>query len=243
MGPARVVATSLRGADEVPLPSGVDGGEAGIGPDDCEARGPKAGVDRPEDPGEVPEAAGLDDGGAAAAEDAPDVRVEFSRVEGRAGTDGVGGVDDDEVVPLGLAGLDELRGVVVDHRESVVVGRPDRRKERPARGDDLRVDLHEIHLANGLVLQRLPRDAAVAAADHEHAEAALSSEAEGAAPQQRNVRQKFVVPALVPLGALEGPVQHQSPTEGRRLHDGDPLERALGVVEHLLDLRAPHDPS
>ena len=90
------------------------------------------------------------------------------------------------------------------------------------------VDLDLGEALDGLVLEHLLGDAAIAAADDQHV-------ARIAVREQRHVRHHLLVDEFVALGDLGGAVEHQHLAEERLLEQHQVLVLGLRLVEHLVD--------
>ena len=158
------------------------------------------------------------------------VAVEPFREEVDGRIDGVGRVNEDEVVLLavGNGALHKGDAVVDDDAGLGVVERRSHIGEVLTRdADDLAVDVDEVGLFDLGVPEHLAERAAVAAADDEHPLGRRMCE-------HGHVRQHLVVAALVTLGHVGHAAEGQDHAVVEGLKDLDLLERRL---ERLVELR------
>ena len=97
--------------------------------------------------------------------------------------------------------------------------------------DDGAVDLAQHRLLDGRMLQHLAHDAAVAAADDQHALGLVHH-------HQRHVRHHLVVDELVRRRELAHAVEHQHRAPGLVLEDDEVLVLGLDLVQDLIRLEA-----
>ncbi len=158
---------------------------------------------------------------------APAVLIEAFPEQHLARTDGVGRIDDDDVVS-GLRAGDEV-DPVGDHQlgARVLEGRAADRAQVPlGEIDHAGVDLDHGGPLDGTVLEHLLQHAAVAAADDQH----LARRAVG---QDRHVGHHLVIDELVALGGLDDVIEGHHPAQHRVLEYHHPLVLGLAVVENL----------
>jgi len=150
--------------------------------------------------------------------------VEFGGEELLGGTDGVGGVDDDDIKSFLC-----VDGVVMHESETianekvhtgVVVGAGDGGEILLAGLDDVAIDVNHGHVFNGVMLAHFTQDATVATADDENALGVLVG-------MHRNVAKHFLVAALVTSGNLNDAVQKHDTTPGLRVEDDEILKLGL----------------
>ena len=157
------------------------------------------------------------------------VAVELAREQTLAGPEGVGRVDDDQVV-VAFVTADKLEPVLDVDRDARVVQPAGCERQVGAAGlDHHLVDLDQVDALDRLVAGQLTHDAAVAGADDQDA-------ADLGVDRQRHVGQHLVVDELVLLGQHQEPVQNQHTAELLGLEDVDALEFALRAVKLAVDL-------
>ena len=171
---------------------------------------------------------------AAVGQDARALAVELRGEQHLADPRRVRAVDDDRVEARRRRVEHVVDGVAHHHLGARV--RPgvaaDAGQVRLGERDHLLVDLHQHRPPHAPVLQHAAEDAAVAAADDQHALG-------GAVVQQRNMRHHLLVDELVRLGDLHHAVQHQHAPMRDAVEDEDVLVRAadpgdLGLAAETL---------
>ena len=157
------------------------------------------------------------------------VAVKFLGKESLAGSEGVCGIHDDEVIVVLLA-ADKFQAVLImDVNPLILQLTGDPGKKALTYLNDLFVDLHKVNMLNLRVFHKLPDRAAVSGADDEHAFHVRMN-------RHRHMNNHLMVDELVLLGQHHIAVQHKESAELRRFKNINSLKFALSAVKLLIYL-------
>ena len=157
--------------------------------------------------------------------------VKLAREQPFARPEGVGGIDDDQIVRI-LFAAHELDPVLdIDVQARVVQFAGGEGQVAPGNVDDRLVDLRQVDALDLGVACKLAHHAAVARADHQHVFHVRVHRHGG-------VHHHLVVDEFVLFGQHQVPVQHQHAPEGGGIEHVDALQVALAAVQLLVDADA-----
>ena len=163
------------------------------------------------------------------------VAVELHREQALARAEGVGRVDDDEVVFV-LDAADVLEAVLIQDVHARVVQRAgDRGQVFAADRDHALVDLDQIDVLDAGIAAQLAHAAAVAPADDEHLFHPVAQHGEG------DVHHHLMVDEFIALGQHHIAVERQEAAEFLALEHVDALEIALLGIQLAVDLNGQAD--